>query len=116
MSGPKGVVEPRDVQLLDTRQRVMVRQADVEREKRAKFVNAGGAILAAASDTMMTRPLRLQLRHPQSLVDISADAPATSRTPSANWRFPCPGDGRELLPVERRNPHVKHTHQNPPTE
>lgn len=43
--GRKGVVEPRDVQLLDTRQRVMVRQAGVEREKRAKFVKAGGQSL-----------------------------------------------------------------------
>ena len=62
--------------------RAMARQAEAEREKRAKIINAEGESLAAAalgqaSDTMMAHPLALQLRNLQSLVEIGVDKNAT---------------------------------------
>jgi regulator of protease activity HflC (stomatin/prohibitin superfamily) len=58
--------------------RAMARQAEAEREKRAKVINAEGEALAAAalgeaSDTMMAHPIALQLRNLQSLVEIGVD-------------------------------------------
>ncbi len=58
--------------------RAMARQAEAEREKRAKIINAEGEALAAAalgeaSDTMMAHPIALQLRNLQSLVEIGVD-------------------------------------------
>jgi hypothetical protein len=63
-------------------QRAMARQAEAEREKRAKIINAEGESLAAAalgqaSDTMMAHPLALQLRNLQSLVEIGVDKNTT---------------------------------------
>ena len=60
----------------------MARQAEAEREKRAKIINAEGESLAAAalgeaSDTMMAHPLALQLRNLQSLVEIGVDKNTT---------------------------------------
>src|SRR3984957_19389618 len=68
------LVELKDIQLPDTMKRAMARQAEAEREKRAKIINAEGESLAAAalgeaSDTMMAHPLALQLRNLQSLVE-----------------------------------------------
>jgi regulator of protease activity HflC (stomatin/prohibitin superfamily) len=62
--------------------RAMARQAEAEREKRAKIINAEGeslaaAALGAASDTMMAHPLALQLRNLQSLVEIGVDRNTT---------------------------------------
>jgi hypothetical protein len=62
--------------------RAMARQAEAEREKRAKIINAEGEALAAAalgdaSDTMMAHPLALQLRNLQSLVEIGVDKNTT---------------------------------------
>ncbi len=68
------LVELKDIQLPDSMKRAMARQAEAEREKRAKIINAEGESLAAAalgdaSDTMMAHPLALQLRNLQSLVE-----------------------------------------------
>jgi hypothetical protein len=56
----------------------MARQAEAEREKRAKIIAAQGEALAAdqlgaASDVMMAHPLALQLRTLQTLVEIGVD-------------------------------------------
>jgi regulator of protease activity HflC (stomatin/prohibitin superfamily) len=72
------VVELKDIQLPDTMKRAMARQAEAEREKRAKIIAAEGEALAAgelahASDVMMAHPLALQLRNLQSLVEIGVD-------------------------------------------
>jgi hypothetical protein len=58
--------------------RAMARQAEAEREKRAKIIAAEGEQLAAdqlgaAADIMMAHPLALQLRTLQSLVEIGVD-------------------------------------------
>ena len=76
------LVELKDIQLPDSMKRAMARQAEAEREKRAKIINAEGESLAAAalgeaSDTMMTHPLALQLRNLQSLVEIGVDKNTT---------------------------------------
>jgi regulator of protease activity HflC (stomatin/prohibitin superfamily) len=72
------LVELKDIQLPESMKRAMARQAEAEREKRAKIINAEGESLAAAalgdaSDTMMAHPLALQLRNLQSLVEIGVD-------------------------------------------
>jgi regulator of protease activity HflC (stomatin/prohibitin superfamily) len=76
------LVELKDIQLPDGMKRAMARQAEAEREKRAKIINAEGESLAAAalgeaSDTMMAHPLALQLRNLQSLVEIGVDRNTT---------------------------------------
>jgi regulator of protease activity HflC (stomatin/prohibitin superfamily) len=62
--------------------RAMARQAEAEREKRAKIIAAEGEALAAgelarASDVMMAHPLALQLRNLQTLAEISVDKNST---------------------------------------
>jgi regulator of protease activity HflC (stomatin/prohibitin superfamily) len=76
------LVELKDIQLPDSMKRAMARQAEAEREKRAKIINAEGESLAAAalgqaSDTMMAHPLALQLRNLQTLVEIGVDKNTT---------------------------------------
>ncbi len=81
------LVELKDIQLPDTMKRAMARQAEAEREKRAKIIAAEGEALAAgelarAADVMMAHPLALQLRNLQTLVDISVDKNSTVIFPS----------------------------------
>jgi regulator of protease activity HflC (stomatin/prohibitin superfamily) len=76
------LVELKDIQLPETMKRAMAKQAEAEREKRAKIINAEGESLAAAalgeaSDIMMAHPLSLQLRNLQSLVEIGVDKNTT---------------------------------------
>jgi regulator of protease activity HflC (stomatin/prohibitin superfamily) len=76
------VVELKDIQLPESMQRAMARQAEAEREKRAKIIAAEGEALAAgelarASDVMMAHPLSLQLRNLQTLAEIAVDRNST---------------------------------------
>ncbi|MGI9006795.1 MAG: slipin family protein [Streptosporangiaceae bacterium] len=76
------LVELKDIQLPDSMKRAMARQAEAEREKRAKIINAEGESMAAAalgdaSDLMMAHPLALQLRTLQSLVELGVDKNTT---------------------------------------
>ena len=76
------LVELKDIQLPESMKRAMARQAEAEREKRAKIIEAEGEALAAAalgdaSDTMMAHPLALQLRNLQTLVEIGVDKNTT---------------------------------------
>jgi regulator of protease activity HflC (stomatin/prohibitin superfamily) len=76
------LVELKDIQLPDTMKRAMARQAEAEREKRAKIIAAEGEFLAAtalgeASDIMMEHPLALQLRNLQTLIEIGVDKNTT---------------------------------------
>jgi hypothetical protein len=75
-------VELKDIQLPETMKRAMARQAEAEREKRAKIIAAEGeaisaTALGAASDTMMAHPLALQLRNLQTLVELGMDKNTT---------------------------------------
>ncbi len=76
------LVELKDIQLPEAMKRAMARQAEAEREKRAKIIAAEGESLAAAalgqaSDTMMAHPLALQLRNLQTLIEIGVDKNTT---------------------------------------
>jgi regulator of protease activity HflC (stomatin/prohibitin superfamily) len=76
------LVELKDIQLPESMKRAMARQAEAEREKRAKIISAEGESLAAdalgtASDIMMAHPLALQLRNLQSLVELGVDKNTT---------------------------------------
>jgi regulator of protease activity HflC (stomatin/prohibitin superfamily) len=75
-------VEVKDIQLPDTMQRAMAKQAEAEREKRAKIIAAEGEQLSAtklgeAADIIASHPIALQLRNLQVLSDIAAEKNST---------------------------------------
>jgi hypothetical protein len=81
------LVELKDIQLPESMKRAMARQAEAEREKRAKIIAAEGEALAAgelahAADVMMAHPLALQLRNLQTLVEIAVDKNSTVVLPA----------------------------------
>ncbi|MFI5281920.1 MAG: slipin family protein [Candidatus Dormibacterales bacterium] len=76
------VVEIKDVELPSTMQRAMAKQAEAEREKRAKIINADGEFqasqtLANAAEVIATQSGALQLRFLQTLVEISSEKNST---------------------------------------
>jgi regulator of protease activity HflC (stomatin/prohibitin superfamily) len=76
------VVELRDIQLPDSMQRAMARQAEAEREKRAKIIAAEGEFLSAeklgqAADVIQAHPIALQLRNLQVLTEIATEKNST---------------------------------------
>ncbi len=80
------LVEVRDVALPDTMKRVMAKQAEVERERRAKVINAEGEYQAAeklvmAAERISTQPIALQLRYLQALTTIAAEHNSTTVFP-----------------------------------
>jgi regulator of protease activity HflC (stomatin/prohibitin superfamily) len=75
-------VELKDIKLPDTMQRAMARQAEAEREKRAKIIAAEGEKLSAAAlgdaaDIIAAHPIALQLRNLQTLTEISSEKNST---------------------------------------
>ncbi len=100
-TGPWGVkvtaVEVRDVMLPDTMKRAMARQAETERERRAKVINAEGEFQAAeklvqAAAMIAVQPIALQLRYLQTINEISGDRNTTTIIP---------------LPIELLTPFLK---------
>lgn len=80
------LVEVRDVALPDPMKRVMAKQAEVERERRAKVINAEGEYQAAeklvmAAERISTQPIALQLRYLQALTTIAAEHNSTTVFP-----------------------------------
>ena len=76
------LVEIKDVEIPSTMQRAMARQAEAERERRAKIIAAEGEYQAAeklrgAADVMAGNPTTLQLRYLQTLIEIGADQNST---------------------------------------
>jgi len=76
------IVEVKDVVLPETLQRVMSRQAEAEREKRAKIIHAEGeeiasVALAKAGERLEASPASLQLRYLQTLVEMAGEKNAT---------------------------------------
>jgi regulator of protease activity HflC (stomatin/prohibitin superfamily) len=76
------IVEIKDVLLPESLQRVMSRQAEAEREKRAKIIHADGeriasVALAQAGDQLAASPVSLQLRYLQTLVEMAGEKNAT---------------------------------------
>jgi regulator of protease activity HflC (stomatin/prohibitin superfamily) len=76
------VVEIKDIELPENMQRAMAKQAEAEREKRAKIIAAEGELLASqklaeTSDVMMKHPIALQLRNLQTMAEISIEKNST---------------------------------------
>ncbi len=76
------VVELKDLELPQSMQRAMARQAEAEREKRAKIIHAAGEFqaskqLADAARVMTSAPGSLQLRYLQTLKEIGAESNST---------------------------------------
>src|SRR5687767_15030093 len=76
------VVEVKDVELPQSMQRAMARQAEAEREKRAKVIHAEGELeasqkLAQAAAVIDQNPLGIQLRYLQTLTEIGAEKNTT---------------------------------------
>lgn len=76
------LVEVKDALLPESMQRVMARQAEAEREKRAKIIHAHGEFEAAetlkkAAEVIASEPITLQLRYLQTLVEISGEKSTT---------------------------------------
>jgi len=76
------IVEVKDVELPQPMQRAMAKQAEAEREKRAKIVHAEGEYsasvnLAKAAELMASQPVSIQLRYLQTLTEISVEKNST---------------------------------------
>ena len=76
------IVEVKDVELPDTMKRAMARQAEAERERRAKIIHARGekeasAELAEAAHAISSEPATLQLRYLQTLTEIAVEKNST---------------------------------------
>jgi regulator of protease activity HflC (stomatin/prohibitin superfamily) len=76
------IVEVKDVELPQSMQRAMAKQAEAEREKRAKIVHAEGEFAAAqtlsdAAKLMSANPVSIQLRYLQTLTEISVEKNST---------------------------------------
>src|SRR5881398_535572 len=95
-------VEIKDVELPSTMQRAMAKQAEAEREKRAKIIHAQGELqasaqLAQAAQVIGSQPATLQLRYLQTLTEIAVEKNSTII-------FPLPIDLVEpLLGILHRN-------------
>ena len=79
-------VEVKDVVLPDGMKRAMARQAETERERRAKIINAEGEFQAAeklvqAGSMISTQPIALQLRYLQTMKEISSEHNTTTFLP-----------------------------------
>ena len=79
-------VEVKNVDLPQEMQRAIARQAEAERERRAKVIHAEGEFeasqrLADAADVISRNPAALQLRYLQTLVEISAEKNSTTIFP-----------------------------------
>lgn len=80
------MVEVKDVGLPEEMRRAMAKQAEAERERRAKIIAAEGEAqaaqkLAEAADTMAKSPISLQLRYLQTLVEVAAENNSTTLFP-----------------------------------
>src|SRR3989454_8878773 len=109
-------VEIKDVELPETMQRAMAKQAEAEREKRAKVIHAQGELqastqLAQAAEVIGSQPAALQLRYLQTLTEIAVEKNSTII-------FPLPIDligpmldsmRRSASAVEKHNGDVPHS-------
>lgn len=89
-SGPWGIkvtnVEVKQIDLPDEMKRAMAKQAEAERERRAKVIHAEGEFQAAAklveaADLMAPNPMALQLRYLQTLREVASEKNSTTLFP-----------------------------------
>src|SRR6266567_1460719 len=95
-------VEIKDVELPATMQRAMAKQAEAEREKRAKIIHAQGELqastqLAQAAEVIGSQPVSLQLRYLQTLTEIAVEKNSTIIFP---------------LPIDLIEPMIQMLHRN----
>jgi regulator of protease activity HflC (stomatin/prohibitin superfamily) len=93
------VVEVKDVEIPGDMQRAMARQAEAERERRAKVISAEGEYQASerlkdAASVMAQEPITVQLRYLQTLLEIGA-------TNNSTIVFPIPIEFLETLGLQR---------------
>jgi regulator of protease activity HflC (stomatin/prohibitin superfamily) len=95
-------VEIKDIELPATMQRAMAKQAEAEREKRAKIIHAEGELqassqLAQAAEVIGSQPSALQLRYLQTLTEIAVEKNSTIIFP---------------LPIDLIEPMIEMKHRN----
>jgi regulator of protease activity HflC (stomatin/prohibitin superfamily) len=95
------VVEVKDVEIPADLQRAMARQAEAERERRAKVISAEGEYQASerlkdAAGVMAQQPITVQLRYLQTLLEIGA-------TNNSTIVFPIPIEFLETLGIHRKS-------------
>jgi len=105
------IVEVKDVEIPSGMQRAMARQAEAERERRAKVINAEGEYQASerlrdAARVMQDEPISLQLRYLQTLLEIGS-------TNSSTIVFPAPVDLIRPF-LERADARAKPAEPTPP--
>ena len=94
-------VEIKDVEIPERMQHAMARQAEAERERRAKIINAEGEFQAAArlndaADVIGRNPVTIQLRYLQTLIEVSGNQ-------SSTIVFPLPIDVLQPLMAAAQN-------------
>ncbi len=97
-------VEIKDVEIPERMQHAMARQAEAERERRAKIINAEGEFQAAArlndaADVISRNPVTIQLRYLQTLLEVS-------NKQSSTIVFPLPMDILQPLIAAAQTPHA----------
>ncbi len=115
-TGPWGVkvamVEVKQVDLPEQMIRAIARQAEAERERRAKIIHAEGEFMAAerlamAAELMQKQPAAIQLRYLQTLVEIGTGEEHNGRLPHPHRHLldhrHAPGEGRQARRGDRRN-------------
>ena len=95
------IVEVKDVEIPGDMQRAMARQAEAERERRAKVISAEGEYQASerlkdAAAVMAQQPITVQLRYLQTLLEIGA-------TNNSTIVFPIPIEFLETLGLQKRS-------------
>jgi regulator of protease activity HflC (stomatin/prohibitin superfamily) len=100
-------VEIKDVEIPERMQHAMARQAEAERERRAKVINAEGEFQAAgrlsdAADVISRNPVTIQLRYLQTLREVSSN-------PSSTIVFPLPLDVLQPLIAAAQGQHSSAT-------
>ena len=89
-TGPWGVkvtaVETKDIELPEGMKRAMAKQAEAERERRAKIIHAEGEYQASeklvkAADRIAKEPIALQLRYLQTLTEVATEKNSTTLFP-----------------------------------
>ena len=108
------MVEVKQVDLAEQMIRAIARQAEAERERRAKIIHAEGEYtasekLAMAAEVIQKQPAAMQLRYLQTLVDIGAEKNTHHRLPAANrYNYIIEGAlDRIGMPVRRAPPSRK---------
>jgi regulator of protease activity HflC (stomatin/prohibitin superfamily) len=105
-------VEIKDVEIPDRMQHAIARQAEAERERRAKVINAEGEFQAAArlsdaADVIGRNPVTIQLRALQTLMEVSGNQGSTIVFPVPMSLLQAAGGGGNAAPVATDNPRVQ---------